>query len=105
VDHYAAIDVSLERSSVCIVDTAGKVVKESKVETHPEALVKFFKDFRLPLTRISLEAPVASGRLDIAGPIRVVHQLRRPTADETLVDCPRVVGTEVGLSLVRVSPN
>jgi transposase len=35
VKHYAAIDVSLELSSVCIVDAAGKVVKESKVETQP----------------------------------------------------------------------
>jgi hypothetical protein len=44
----------LELSSVCIVDVTGKVVKETKVETHPEALVKFFKG--LPLTRIGLEA-------------------------------------------------
>ena len=35
MDYYAGIDVSLELSSVCIVDAAGKVVKESKVETHP----------------------------------------------------------------------
>jgi transposase len=56
VKHYAAIDVSLELSSVCIVDEAGKVVKESKVETHPDALVKFFKDLRLPLTLIGFEA-------------------------------------------------
>jgi transposase len=56
VIHYAAIDVSLELSSVCIVDATGKVVKETKVETHPEALVKFFKSFGLPLTRIGLEA-------------------------------------------------
>jgi transposase len=56
VKHYAAIDVSLELSSVCIVDAAGKVVKESKVETHPDALVKFFKDVGLCLTLIGLEA-------------------------------------------------
>src|SRR5262245_25313067 len=56
VNHYAAIDVSLELSSVCIVDATGKVVKEAKVETRPEALVKFFSDFGLPLTRIGLEA-------------------------------------------------
>jgi transposase len=56
VKHYAAIDVSLEQSSVCIVYEAGKVVKESKVETHPDALVKFFKDLRLPLTLIGFEA-------------------------------------------------
>jgi hypothetical protein len=41
VNHYAAIDVSLELSSVCIVDATGKVVKEAKVETHPEAPVNF----------------------------------------------------------------
>jgi transposase len=56
VNHYAAIDVSLELSSVCIVDATGKVIKETKVETHPEALVKFFKDFGLPLTLIGFEA-------------------------------------------------
>src|SRR6516165_6042441 len=56
VNHYAAIDVSLEFSSVCIVDATGKVVKEVKVETHPDALVKFFKDLGLGLTLIGLEA-------------------------------------------------
>jgi len=56
VKHYAAIDVSLELSSVCVVDASGKVVKESKVETHPDALVKFFKDLGLPLALIGLEA-------------------------------------------------
>ena len=54
--HYAAIDVSLELSSICIVDETGKVVKESKVESHPDALVKFFKGLGLPLTLIGLEA-------------------------------------------------
>ena len=56
MNYYAAIDVSLELSSVCIVEATGKVVKEVKVETRPEALVKFFKNFGLPLTRIGLEA-------------------------------------------------
>ena len=56
MNYYAAIDVSLELSSVCIVDATGKVAKETKVETHPEALVKFFKGFGLPLIRIGVEA-------------------------------------------------
>src|SRR6516225_6320398 len=56
VKHYAGIDVSLELSSVCVVDATGKVVKESKVETHPEALVELFKDLGLPLTLIGIEA-------------------------------------------------
>jgi transposase len=42
-------DVALELSSVCIVDATGYVVKEAKVETRPEALVKFLKDFGLSI--------------------------------------------------------
>ncbi len=30
MEHYAGIDVSLELSSVCVVDTQGKIVKEAK---------------------------------------------------------------------------
>jgi transposase len=56
VKHYAAIDVSLELSSVCIVDAGGKVVKESKVATQPDALVRFFNDLGLSLALIGLEA-------------------------------------------------
>ncbi len=37
MEHYAGIDVSLELSSVCIVDTQGKIVKEAKVASEPEA--------------------------------------------------------------------
>ena len=28
MEHYAGIDVSLERSSVCVVDATGRVVRE-----------------------------------------------------------------------------
>src|SRR5262245_7229265 len=63
MNHYAAIDLSLELSSVCIVDATGKVLQEAKAETRPEALAKFFKDFGLPLTRIGLEAgPLSQGQ-------------------------------------------
>src|ERR687885_1680243 len=56
VEHYAGIDVSLERSSVCVVDGAGKIVREAKVPSEPEALVAFFGRLGLPLTRVGLEA-------------------------------------------------
>ena len=55
-EHYAGLDVSLELTSVCIVDANGKIVKETKVESHPEALVALFDDLRLPIARIGLEA-------------------------------------------------
>ena len=31
MEHYAGIDVSLEQSSVCVVDAAGKIIREAKV--------------------------------------------------------------------------
>src|SRR5258708_29926767 len=56
VEHYAGIDVSLELSSVCVVDAQGKIVKEAKVLSEPEALVSFFKGLGFPMKRIGLEA-------------------------------------------------
>jgi transposase len=56
VEHYAGIDVSLERSSVCVVDATGRIVREAKVASEPEALVDFFRRLGLPLARVGLEA-------------------------------------------------
>jgi transposase len=42
MDHYAGIDVSLELSSVCIVDVQGRILKEAKVASDPDALGAFF---------------------------------------------------------------
>ena len=56
MDHYAGIDVSLEASSVCVVDATGKIVREGKVATEPAALIAWFGAAKLKLVRIGLEA-------------------------------------------------
>ena len=56
MDYYAGIDVSLELSSVCILDGSGQIVREAKVASEPEALVTFLASLSLPLTRVGLEA-------------------------------------------------
>jgi transposase len=56
MEQHAGIDVSLKLSSVCIVDASGKIVKESKVASEPEALVGFFNGLGFPVARIGLEA-------------------------------------------------
>jgi transposase len=56
VEHYAGIDVSLECSSVCVVDASGKIVREAKVASEPEVLIGWFGSLGLEFARIGLEA-------------------------------------------------
>jgi transposase len=56
MDHYAGIDVSLELSSVCVVDVQGRIVKEAKVASDADVLAAWFKEVGLPMVRIGLEA-------------------------------------------------
>jgi len=56
MEYYAGIDVSLKESSVCVVDAAGKVVREVKIASEPEALVRYFDELDLAVSRIGLEA-------------------------------------------------
>ena len=56
MDYYAGIDVSLKDSSVCVVDATGRILREAKVASEPEALVAWFGGLGLEVTRIGLEA-------------------------------------------------
>jgi hypothetical protein len=44
MDHFAGLDVSVKETSVCIVDDAGKIVREVKVASEPEALLAVLKN-------------------------------------------------------------
>ena len=39
MDHFAGLDVSVKETSLCIVDDAGRIVREVKVASEPEALL------------------------------------------------------------------
>lgn len=53
---YAGIDVSLEYSSVCVVDADGRIVREAKVLSEPDALIAWFAEHGVAMERIGLEA-------------------------------------------------
>lgn len=56
MNYFAGLDVSLEWTSVCVVDVDGGIVWEAKVMSEPVTLAAFFTGLGFGLTRIYLEA-------------------------------------------------
>src|SRR6204780_2419501 len=56
MDHFAGLDVSVKETSVCIVDGVGKIVREVKVASEPEALLAVLKNPTHRFEGIGLEA-------------------------------------------------
>jgi transposase len=53
---YIGIDVSLELSSVCVMDRSGAILREMKVASEPDALLAFCNSLDAPPTLVGLEA-------------------------------------------------
>ena len=56
MDYFAGLDVSVKDTSVCIVDSTGKIVREVKVASEPEALLAVLTNPAYHFKRIGLEA-------------------------------------------------
>jgi transposase len=56
MDHFAGLDISVKETSVCIVDDTGKIIREVKVASEPEALLAVLKNPAYHFKRIGLEA-------------------------------------------------
>jgi transposase len=56
MQYYAGLDVSVKETSVCIVNKAGKVIREVKVATKPAAILAALTQDALAIERIGLEA-------------------------------------------------
>src|SRR3974390_2666329 len=56
MDYFAGLDVSVKDTSVCIVDDTGKIVREVKVASEPDALLVALRNPAYQFKRIGLEA-------------------------------------------------
>jgi transposase len=56
MDHFAGLDVSVKETSVCIVDDTGRIVREVKVASEPDALLVVLTNPTYRFRRIGLEA-------------------------------------------------
>jgi transposase len=56
MDHFAGLDVSVKETSVCIVDDTGRIMREVKVASEPEALLQVLSNPAYRFKRIGLEA-------------------------------------------------
>src|SRR6187397_2420788 len=56
MDHFAGLDVSVKETSICIVDDTGKIVREVKAASEPQALLKVLGNPTYRFKRIGLEA-------------------------------------------------
>jgi len=56
MDHFAGLDVSVKETSLCILDDAGRIVREARIASEPEALLAVLRNPAYCFKRIGLEA-------------------------------------------------
>jgi transposase len=56
MEYFGGLDVSVKETSVCILDETGKIVREAKVASEPEALLAVLKNPAYHFKRLGLEA-------------------------------------------------
>jgi transposase len=54
--YYCGLDVSLNSTSICIVNQDGALIREGEAPTEPVAINQWLKELGLPMERVGLEA-------------------------------------------------
>ena len=56
MNHYAGLDVSLEETTICVVDETGKVISATKLPTCPDAIASWLGKKAAGLVRVGMES-------------------------------------------------
>src|SRR6516164_1769578 len=108
MDHFAGLDVSVKETSVCILDDAGKILKEVKVASEPQALLKVLGNPAYRFKRIGLEAgPLSqSGRLPLLLSLSSESPNRIYSAMGERARCGGLALLVIGkLAIARIAPD
>src|SRR5215813_1417741 len=81
MDHFAGLDVSVNETSVCIVDDTGRIVREAKVASEPEALLPVLTNPAYNLLAIVRDDEVCRRLMTTPGVGPVVALTYRATVD------------------------
>jgi transposase len=107
MQHYVGLDVSVKETSVCIVDKAGKVIREVKAATEPVAILAVLTEKPLAIERIGLEAGPLSqwlySALAEAGLPVICVETRHMKAALRLQEEPRAASPVLGLAMAARS--
>jgi hypothetical protein len=86
--YFAGLDVSVKETSVCIVDDAGKIVREVRVASEPEALLQVLTNTIYRFKRVGLEAgPLSQNSTSRRGGLAALRRL--PIFRVRPVDAPQ----------------
>src|SRR5690242_14394059 len=85
---YVGLDVSVGRTSVCIMDAVGQVAREQSVASTPEAIATAIRAIGMEIERIGLEAGInsawiARGLLEFRLPVIVIDATHAAAAPKT----------------------
>lgn len=85
---YVGLDVSMRRTAVCVLDAAGKVVREVSVDSTPEAIAAAVRAAGDGIERVGLEAGpgsawLARGLLAVGLPVLVIDPTHAAAALRT----------------------
>jgi len=98
MDHYVGIDVSLEASSICVVDSNGKIIREGKVASEPGALIEWLRNLvtgQVPRPRSSAFEGLDQGAGILSESVEDVPALLLGCRDHAAVD-DESVGPVIG---------